>query len=183
MPLALIDEDADYFSETTPVRPRTPLPESMFNGTFHGKNVEVNVGPFRVAGYRSESPGAEGAKEPNVAPGNMDPWDLARRLGIADNSSYPIPNDLRHVNLSKQSASDAFAKAKVACIATRTLATCTLKTQYKSAAPIATAVTLKRLTNVALTFNLRWQVPGEHRPIPCDPIHCSITSRPSLFDS
>jgi hypothetical protein len=43
---------------------------------------------------------------------NEDPWDLARRLGIADNASYPIPENLRHVDMMRQTESDAFAKSE-----------------------------------------------------------------------
>ena len=48
---------------------------------------------------------------PNVAPRDGDPWALARRLGVADNGSYPIPDDLRHVDMMHQSARDAEAKS------------------------------------------------------------------------
>ncbi|KAA5543897.1 hypothetical protein FYK55_11040 [Roseiconus nitratireducens] len=64
--------------------------------TFHGQ-------PIRSA--------VAGAEEPDIGFRNDDPWDLARRLGVADNASYPIPEDLRHVNLATQSESAANAKS------------------------------------------------------------------------
>jgi hypothetical protein len=51
-------------------------------------------------------------KERGVAPSGGDPWDLARRLGIADNPSYPIPDDMRFENLITQSAEAAAAKSE-----------------------------------------------------------------------
>ncbi len=48
---------------------------------------------------------------PNVAPRGADPWALARRLGVADNGSYPIPDDLRRVDMMHQSAQDAAVKS------------------------------------------------------------------------
>lgn len=44
-----------------------------------------------------------------------DPWELARRLGIADNPSYPIPPQLRHQDWMRQSAADARLKGE-SCI-------------------------------------------------------------------
>ncbi|MGN6545267.1 MAG: hypothetical protein ACTHK7_09490 [Aureliella sp.] len=49
--------------------------------------------------------------EPNVAPEGTDPWDLARRLGVADNGSYPIPENLRFTDMMHQSAEEAAAKS------------------------------------------------------------------------
>ncbi|KAA1261743.1 LVIVD repeat protein [Rubripirellula obstinata] len=49
--------------------------------------------------------------EPDVGRHSDDPWDLARRLGVADNSSYPIPEDLRHINMATQTAADAQLKS------------------------------------------------------------------------
>ncbi len=60
--------------------------------------------------YHGRVPGD--AMEPDIGRRGDDPWDLARRLGIADNPSYPIPEDLRHVDLIRQTASDAFAKSE-----------------------------------------------------------------------
>ena len=60
-----------------------------------------------------------GASEPDVGFRQEDPWDLARRLGVADNPSYPIPEDLRGVNLTTQSEADAHAKS-VGCISCHT---------------------------------------------------------------
>ncbi len=58
------------------------------------------------------TPGPAGAKEPDVGRRSEDPWDLARRLGIADNPSYPIPDSLRHDDLMRQTESQAFAKSE-----------------------------------------------------------------------
>ena len=57
--------------------------------------------------------------EPGIGRKSDDPWDLARRLGIADNQSYPIPEDMRHVRLSAQSERDALAKSH-GCISCHT---------------------------------------------------------------
>lgn len=73
--------------------------------TYHGR-------PTVPAG---DAPGPIGAKEPDVGRRGDDPWDLARRLGIADNSSYPIPEDLRHVDMMRQTAADARFKSE-SCI-------------------------------------------------------------------
>lgn len=56
---------------------------------------------------------------PNIPPAGEDPWALARQLGVADNGSYPIPEELRHVDLMRQSAEDAYAKS-VGCISCHT---------------------------------------------------------------
>jgi len=53
-----------------------------------------------------------GANEPGIGRRGDDPWDLARRLGIADNASYPIPENLRHVDLIRQTDGDAFLKSE-----------------------------------------------------------------------
>lgn len=89
---------------------KIPLPASYSGrpgATYHGKAI-----PLADQGHGL---GPDGAKEPDLQGRDKDPWDLARRLGIADNSSYPIPEDLRHTNLIGQSASDAFAKSQ-SCI-------------------------------------------------------------------
>ncbi|MEI7458160.1 MAG: hypothetical protein WCK15_02060 [Pirellula sp.] len=44
-----------------------------------------------------------------------DPWGPARHLGIAGNDSYPIPNELLHTDLYRQSKQEANAKS-VSCI-------------------------------------------------------------------
>mgnify|MGYP001815487252 FL=1 len=46
--------------------------------------------------------GPAGAGEPDLGRRGEDPWDLARRLGIADNASYPIPESMRHDDLIHQ---------------------------------------------------------------------------------
>ncbi|MCG8651529.1 MAG: hypothetical protein MI861_16930, partial [Pirellulales bacterium] len=74
---------------------KIPLPR-----TYHGR--PINMGPT-------------GAKEPSIGRRGDDPWDLARRLGIADNASYPIPESMRHDDLIRQTSSQAFAKSE-SCI-------------------------------------------------------------------
>ncbi len=54
---------------------------------------------------------APGAREPNVGRQGDDPWDLARRLGIADNASYPIPDGLRYQDWMRQSADQVLGKS------------------------------------------------------------------------
>lgn len=44
-----------------------------------------------------------------------DPWGPARHLGIAGNDSYPIPNELLHTDLYRQSKQEANAKS-ASCI-------------------------------------------------------------------
>lgn len=58
---------------------------------------------------------APAGDEPAVGPQGSDPWDLARRLGIADNSSYPIPSSMRGVDLMRQSEAEAHLKSE-SCI-------------------------------------------------------------------
>ncbi|QDT04452.1 LVIVD repeat protein [Rubripirellula lacrimiformis] len=76
---------------------RIPLPP-----TYHGRLVSDD----------GAAPGPAGAKEPDVGRRGDDPWDLARRLGVADNPSYPIPEDLRHVDQMRQTPGDAFIKSE-----------------------------------------------------------------------
>ena len=52
-----------------------------------------------------------GTREPDMGRRGDDPWDLARRLGIADNHSYPIPEDLRFVDLARQTEAQAYGKS------------------------------------------------------------------------
>ena len=40
-----------------------------------------------------------------------DPWGPAKNLGVAGNESYPIPNDLLHVDLYRQSKQDEIDKS------------------------------------------------------------------------
>ncbi len=61
---------------------------------------------------RAVAPGPVGAKEPGIGRRGEDPWDLARRLGIADNASYPIPTNLRHDDLMRQTSDQAMAKSE-----------------------------------------------------------------------
>ncbi len=54
--------------------------------------------------------------QPTVpASSGEDPWGPARHLGIAGNASYPIPNELLHTDLYRQSKQEANAKS-VSCI-------------------------------------------------------------------
>ncbi len=53
--------------------------------------------------------------QPNIPPAGGDPWALARRLGVADNGSYPIPADLRQVDMLHQTRQAAMAKS-LSCI-------------------------------------------------------------------
>ncbi len=71
--------------------PTTKIPLPSYQN-YHGRRVDV--------------PG-----EPGIAPQGGDPWDLARRLGIADNSSYPIPESMRGEDLMHQSAEAAQYKS------------------------------------------------------------------------
>ncbi|MCU0708112.1 MAG: hypothetical protein MUF23_07470 [Pirellula sp.] len=53
---------------------------------------------------------------PSVPPAaGQDPWGPARALGIAGNASYPIPDDLLHVDMYRQSQGAASAKSQ-SCI-------------------------------------------------------------------
>jgi hypothetical protein len=58
---------------------------------------------------------ADPQNAPNVAKAGGDPWALARRLGIADNSAYPLPDDVRHVDMMHQSPEQA-AEKSLSCI-------------------------------------------------------------------
>lgn len=57
--------------------------------------------------------------EPNIGQRGSDPWDYARRLGVADNGSFPIPDEVRHVDMLRQSAEEAAGKS-LSCIACHT---------------------------------------------------------------
>ncbi len=69
------------------------------------------ISAYSTGPGRYHAPGPAGAKEHDIAESGGDPWDLARRLGVADNASYPIPADLRHVDLTRQTAGDAYARS------------------------------------------------------------------------
>ncbi len=58
---------------------------------------------------------ADGQDIPNVSSVGEDPWAFARQLGVADNESYPIPAELRHVDMMRQSAAEASVKSR-SCI-------------------------------------------------------------------
>ena len=66
--------------------------------------------PRRYHGQNFAPP--PGAREPGIGRRGDDPWDLARRLGIADNPSYPIPEEMRHQDLVHQTPAQAFAKSE-----------------------------------------------------------------------
>ena len=72
--------------------------------------IPVVPGSFHGTAFRNDA-----ANEPNVRRKSDDPWDLARRLGIADNASYPIPEQLRHDDLTRQTSDMAAAKSQ-SCI-------------------------------------------------------------------
>ncbi|HEY6563120.1 MAG TPA: hypothetical protein VIY86_01365, partial [Pirellulaceae bacterium] len=79
---------------------------------------EYSEGSEQVAPATSTSkpdPRVQEPAEPSVGRQGADPWDLARRLGIADNPSYPIPEGLRFVDLTRQSQSAADFKSE-SCI-------------------------------------------------------------------
>lgn len=78
------------------------------------ENIPAQKIPFPAGSYHGKARVA-GASEPDIGRRGEDPWDLARRLGIADNASYPIPEDLRFDDLARQTAADAHAKS-VGCI-------------------------------------------------------------------
>ncbi len=70
------------------------------------------IGAYQTGNARYHGTGPSGASETDVGQRGDDPWDLARRLGVADNASYPIPEDLRHVDMMRQTAGDAHAKSE-----------------------------------------------------------------------
>ncbi|MDF1843955.1 MAG: hypothetical protein P1U77_21165 [Rubripirellula sp.] len=84
----------------------TPLPS--------GYQIPAEKIPLPRSYHGQPSTGANtvGASEPGIGVRGDDPWDLARRLGIADNPSYPIPNDLRAVDLIRQTKEDAQFKSE-----------------------------------------------------------------------
>lgn len=92
----------------TPSGKKIPLPR---RGSYHGGGYH--------GGGDSAPRGVAGASEPGIGTASEDPWDLARRLGVADNASYPIPENLRHVDLARQSAEAARAKSE-GCIGCHT---------------------------------------------------------------
>jgi len=98
-------------------------------GDANGQRLMVHPRPFGggqsgvagpIPGYH-ESAGRyhttpvrrSGVKNPSDPP--SDPWELARRLGIADNPSYPIPAAVRLEDWTRQSAADAMRKSE-SCI-------------------------------------------------------------------
>ena len=83
---------------------KTRIREKVQQASFHGQPM---------------SDVADIATEPGIGGRGEDPWDLARRLGIADNASYPIPTDLRCVDMAAQSETDAQMKSH-GCISCHT---------------------------------------------------------------
>ncbi|MCC6510215.1 MAG: hypothetical protein IT423_14005 [Pirellulaceae bacterium] len=75
---------------------KVPLPE--FNG-YHSRFSDRN--------------------EANIAYKGADPWEYARRLGVADNTSYPIPESMRHTDMIHQTADEAASKSR-SCIGCHT---------------------------------------------------------------
>ncbi len=54
---------------------------------------------------------ADAQEVPGVARIGQDPWALARRLGIADNAAYPLPDNIRNVDMVHQTAEEAMLKS------------------------------------------------------------------------
>lgn len=67
-----------------------------------------------LPGYRGYHSRFDKGGEANLRKAGSDPWDYARRLGVADNGSFPIPEELRHVDMLHQSA-QAAASCVYAC--------------------------------------------------------------------
>lgn len=76
-------------------------------------------GPLPLPDYRGYHARFEKGSEPNVGQRGSDPWDYARRLGVADSGSFPIPDELRHVDMFRQSADEAASKS-TSCITCHT---------------------------------------------------------------
>ncbi len=62
---------------------------------------------------------SDGNDLPNIGSRGEDPWALARRLGVADNPTFPIPDELRFDDLMHQGAEAAAVKS-TSCIACHT---------------------------------------------------------------
>ena len=72
------------------------------------KCIAQSVGPLTPPGGKFHQPTVP-------ARSGEDPWGPARHLGIAGNDSYPIPNELLHTDLYRQSKQEANAKS-ASCI-------------------------------------------------------------------
>lgn len=71
--------------------------------------------PWHTGNGRYHSTAALRVADLGLDQADCDPWDTARRLGIADNASFPIPDEVRSDNWMRQSADDALAKSR-SCI-------------------------------------------------------------------
>ncbi len=71
--------------------------------------------PWQGAAGKYHSSTSRRVAELGLDDPQVDPWETARRLGIADNPSYPIPAATRTDNWMRQSAAEAFAKSE-SCI-------------------------------------------------------------------
>ncbi len=89
------------FSDQVESESAEPVIRPMPRPTFHGRPLTEPTLPRRL----------DGSTEPDISPSPADPWDLARRLGIADNSSYPIPEALRFDDMTSQTAAQSHAKS------------------------------------------------------------------------
>lgn len=94
-------QPAARIAESQPLPPGVETPEKKIPlpRSYHGRTA----------------PGPTGAKEPGIGRRSDDPWDLPRRLGIADNASYPIPAHMRHDDLIRQTEAQSLAKSE-SCI-------------------------------------------------------------------
>lgn len=93
----------------TPVRPASasaPVP---------GGENKVPLPSYN--GYHTRF--ADEANVPNIPPRGSDPWALARQLGVADNESYPLPDNVRYEDWMHQTPDDAAFKS-ASCIGCHT---------------------------------------------------------------
>lgn len=104
--------DSDAGNRVIPGQPKMahPIPSSGVQSGIAGPipGYHESAGRYHTAPVRRS-----GVQNPSDPP--RDPWELARRLGIAGNASYPIPHAVRHEDWARQSAADAIRKSE-SCI-------------------------------------------------------------------
>lgn len=94
-------------AQVQPASGQAPLSGTTLNGPVPPATGKVPLPA--IPGYHARF--ADDSNVPNIPPAGGDPWAYARRLGVADNGSYPIPAELRHVDMMRQTREEAAAKS------------------------------------------------------------------------
>ena len=145
-------------------------------------NTHATIGFAQVAKPALQSNGKFHAPSVPVRNGE-DPWGPAKNLGIAGNDSYPIPNDLLHVDLYRQSKQDEINMSTSCVSSTPTSVTCIRPTPLQSVAWIAMVEIRTIFQRTDPTYFRLIRRCGLRPRIRCEVTHCSITRALRSFAS